>query len=168
MLHSTKTCCFSGHRALPHDIVPDLQNKLHKLIVELHEQGYSNFISGGAIGFDLLAAVTVLNAKANYPDISLVLALPCHGHHRKWGAADRQLFLRVLEKCDDVVYVSQEYTQGCMMTRNRYMIERSSMCICYLTQATGGTAATFNYAKQKRIQVVNLAQFDDEQQSFNI
>ena len=150
MLHSTKTCCFSGHRALPREIVPDLQNRLHKLIVELHERGYTNFISGGAVGFDLLAAVTVLNAKANYPDISLVLALPCHGHDRKWSTADRQLFLRVLEKCDDVVYVSQEYTQGCMMARNRYMVERSNVCICYLTQKTGGTAATVNFAKQKR------------------
>jgi len=32
------------------------------------------------------------------------------------------------------------------------------VCVCYLTEATGGTAYTVNYAKEKNLWVINLVQ----------
>ena len=33
------------------------------------------------------------------------------------------------------------YHRGCMQRRNRYMVDHSSVCICYQTQDTGGTVS---------------------------
>ena len=45
-----------------------------------------------------------------------------------------------------------------MFKRNRYLVDHSSLCICYLTRQTGGTAYTFNYAKNKGIEIINIAE----------
>jgi len=42
--------------------------------------------------------------------------------------------------------------------RNRYLADHSGVCLCYLTQTTGGTAYTVGYAKQKGLAVVNIAE----------
>ena len=157
MLNSVKTCCFTGHRAIERNVIPALQDELRDAIESLYHRGYTNFISGGAIGFDLLAAVTVLNFKSIQPDVTLVLALPCLGHFRKWGEHDIRLFHRVLERSNDVVYLSREYYNGCTMARNRYMVDNSNVCVAYLSQTSkGGTVATVRFAQQKGIEIINL------------
>ena len=37
------------------------------------------------------------------------------------------------------------------------MVDRSSVCVCYLTQESGGTASTVKYALRKGLFVRNLA-----------
>jgi len=44
-----------------------------------------------------------------------------------------------------------------MQRRNRYLVDHSGVCLCYLTQETGGTVYTVGYAGQKGLQVVNIA-----------
>lgn len=64
----------------------------------------------------------------------------------------------IIREIHKVVYTSEEYTRGCMFKRNRHLVDNSSICIAYLTESKGGTAYTVNYAKQKKIQVINLAE----------
>ena len=40
-------------------------------------RGVTDFYNGGAIGFDMLCAKTVIALKAEYSDIKLHLLLPC-------------------------------------------------------------------------------------------
>ena len=47
-----------------------------------------------------------------------------------------------------------------MMVRNRYMVDRSSLCLCYLRKASGGTKSTVDYAKKAGLQLLNLAEPD--------
>lgn len=72
-----KTCCFTGHREIPKGMYPmltaELERKLHGLI----QRGFQYFGAGGALGFDTLAAEAVLRLKEQYPDIRLILVLPC-------------------------------------------------------------------------------------------
>ncbi len=56
-----------------------------------------------------------------------------------------------------MVYMAEHYTQDCMFRRNRHLIDHSSVCICYLTRSSGGTAYTVDYARRKGIFVKNLA-----------
>ncbi|MCL2213449.1 MAG: DUF1273 domain-containing protein [Oscillospiraceae bacterium] len=157
MLKSNKTCCFTGHRIIDRRIVPDLQNCLRDTVESLYDRGYTNFISGGAMGFDLYAAVEVLNLKANCPDVTLRLALPCLGHFRKWRPADVQLFRHVFERCNDVEYISREYYNGCTMVRNKFMVDNSNLCVAFLSDTNkGGTLATVKFARQKGMDVMNL------------
>ena len=115
-----------------------------------------NYFAGGAIGFDLAAAVTVLNMKRVYPDITLNLALPCPEYQSKWTRAEIELFDRVRSRADSEVYVSESYHRGCMQMRNKYMVDKSVFCIAYLREKSGGTYNTVAYALKKGIEVINL------------
>lgn len=46
---------------------------------------------------------------------------------------------------------------GYMHKRNRYLVDNSSVCVCYLTEDTGGTAYTVNYAIKSGLKVINTA-----------
>ena len=113
--------------------------------------------------------MTVLNLKHVYPEIHLTLALPCRGHTEKWSKYDKELFSRVMGRADDIVYVSEEYFRGCMQKRNKYMVDRSSLCIAWLSSQRGGTYNTVTYAKNQGIKVINLANgYHGEQLGFEL
>lgn len=155
---NTNTCCFSGHRKLPAQDLDCLRRKLDKTIIYLHrEKGIDHFISGGALGFDLLGAERVILLRKTYPKLRLTFALPCAEHDKFWGQAGKEQFKELSQACDEVIYTSNEaYTRGCMMVRNRYLVDNASLCLCYLTETKGGTFATVNYAKKKGLEVINL------------
>ena len=52
----SKTVCFTGHRELPTDDLPEISKRLEDTLATLIEQGYRYFGAGGALGFDTLAA----------------------------------------------------------------------------------------------------------------
>ena len=56
-----------------------------------------------------------------------------------------------------MVYVSRQYTRGCMHERNRHLVDNSSVCVCYLNRESGGTAYTVDYAKKQGLEIINLA-----------
>lgn len=55
-----KTCCFTGHRAIPARALPALAEELEQTLRRLIGEGMRYFGAGGALGFDTLAAETVL------------------------------------------------------------------------------------------------------------
>lgn len=152
------TICFTGHRKIPPEQITTLAQRLEKALIELIHNGYIYFCAGGALGFDTLAAQTVLSLKADNPNIKLILVLPCLSQTRGWSIRDVEIYEDIKSKADKVVYTSQEYTKGCMHKRNRHLIDSSSVCVCYLTETTGGTAYTVAYAQKKLLQVINLAE----------
>jgi len=151
-----RTACFSGHRFLGEGVEEApalLEAELRRLIGE----GFAYFGSGGALGFDTLAAEAVLRLRREHTHIKLILILPCRNHTARWAAADRLRFERILKRANKVVYVSEEYYEGCTLARNRYMVERSSACVCWLERPSGGTAYTVNYARSRGLEIINLA-----------
>ncbi|MBQ8214780.1 MAG: DUF1273 family protein [Clostridia bacterium] len=154
ILKKDTTCLFTGHRTLPSKgrDLDWLEQELKKEIRAAYDRGYRTFLSGGAAGFDLLCAMTVINLRqSELPELRLVFALPCYNHYKSWDKNDKMLFAHLLERTDEVVYVSEDYTQGCMHKRNRYMVDNSSLCIAYCTKSTGGTAYTVNYAQKNGV-----------------
>lgn len=131
--------------------------KMNKQIEILINNGYDTFICGGALGFDTLCALTVLDAKRCNENIKLVLALPCETQTEKWNKKDIEIYNSIIEKSDKVVYTSSQYYNGCMHRRNRFMADNSSCCICYLKKPFGGTAYTVKYAAEKGLRIINLA-----------
>lgn len=153
-----RTACFTGHRAIPWTEKRRIEKRTEEALIEAIERGYCFFGAGGALGFDTLAAQTVLKLKKKYPHIKLILVLPCVSQTRGWKQDDIEEYERIKAAADKVVYTSQEYTQDCMFKRNRHLVDNSSLCIAYLTKHTGGTAYTANYARAKGITVVNVAE----------
>ena len=71
-------CCLTGHRSLPSDPdrLAELRQNLRRLICDLAQQGITTFYTGGALGFDTMAAMMVLELKSRLPQLRLHLALP--------------------------------------------------------------------------------------------
>ena len=153
-----QTVCFTGHRKIPLEEYKIISQRLEKEIIVSINNGYRFFGAGGALGFDTLAARTVLKLKRVYPNIRLILLLPCKNQTLGWRYEDVQEYERIKSLADKVVYVSNNYYKGCMQKRNRYLVNNSSLCICYLYDSTGGTFYTTEYAKKKGLIVINVAE----------
>ncbi len=153
----SQTCCFTGHRDIPPEVWPKLSQRLEAAVERLIGEGYCYFGAGGALGFDTMAAKVVLRLRRKYPQIRLILVLPCPSQADRWPAADVAVYRRILQQADKVVYTSQHYTRGCMFVRNRHLVDHSSVCLCYQTSPTGGTAYTVHYAQTPGLHIENLA-----------
>ena len=152
------TACFTGHRKIPSNEISTVKKKLNETISSSIEKGYRYFGAGGAVGFDTIAAQVVLELKEKYPNVKLILVLPCPNQTRGWNEADVVEYEKIKNEADKVVYTSDHYFRGCMQKRNRHLVDNSSLCICYLTDSTGGTAYTVKYAVQNGLIVVNIAE----------
>ena len=152
-----RTACFTGHRTIPFLQRRKIEKRTEEALIEAIKQGYQFFGAGGALGFDTLAAQTVLRLKETYPQIKLILVLPCLSQTRGWRPEDIAEYERIKAAADKVVYTSQEYTRDCMFKRNRHLVDNSSLCITYLTENSGGTAYTVDYARFKGLIIKNVA-----------
>lgn len=124
-----QTGCFTGHRNIPPDQCEVILSRLEATIVELISRGYRYFGTGGALGFDTMAAQVVLKLRKVYPHIRLILVLPCMNQTRRWKESDIVVYESIKAQADKVVYISQEYTPDCMRLRNRHLIDNSSVCV---------------------------------------
>ena len=152
------TCCFTGHRQISPEIMPTLATELESVLLRLIGDGFRFFCAGGALGFDTLAAETVLHLKMQYPQIRLILILPCHEQTRSWKPEDVRRYEAIRQKADKVIYTAEHYTRGCMHRRNCYMVEHSTICVAYCTRSTGGSAYTLKYARKKKLCIILLAE----------
>jgi len=153
----SKTCCFTGHRIIPEREYKTISKYLESKIIQLIHQDVRYFGAGGALGFDTLAALSVLKLKGEYPWIKLILVLPHKEQAKGWSEGDIKIYSQILQEADKAVYTSEQYQNGCMHKRNRYLVDHSDICLCYLTKTSGGTAYTVHYAKQKGLQIINIA-----------
>lgn len=150
-------CCFTGHRDIPSEILLALAAKVETVVLELIADGIRYFYAGGALGFDTLAAETVLRLSDQFPQIKLILALPCREQTRGWSAASVERYESILRRANEVIYTSEHYTRGCMQRRNRFMVDHSAVCVAYCTRATGGSAYTLQYARKSGLRILLLS-----------
>lgn len=129
-----------------------LDKRIHHLI----QEGICDFITGGARGFDTLAAEAVLRLRNDFPHIRLILALPCKDQAQGWPLDEKIRYEELILQADEVHYLSQAYTKICMMRRNRFMVDNSIACVFYLTQMRSGTYKTVEYAMEQGSQLYNI------------
>lgn len=158
------TCCFTGHRIIPQNERKALAERLEERVRQLAGEGIYRFCAGGALGFDTMAALTVLRLREEL-GLRLILVLPCLRQTRGWPERDAELYEEIKERADETVYVSREYSSGCMHRRNRLLVEESSVCVCCLTRQSGGTAYTVHYACERGLRVINLARAGERRQT---
>lgn len=151
-----KCCCFTGHRFISAEHRQRISENLPDIIRRLTSLGVTDFICGGALGFDTLAAQAVLAERTNNPDIRLILALPCRNQNRHWSKRDTETYNSICTSADVVCYISDEYYDGCMQKRNRAMADHSSHCVFYMNVPRGGTAYTVKYALSCELEMHNI------------
>ena len=156
------TCTFTGHRAekLPWGYNENdprcrrLKRTLYDTLEAVYESGFHRFICGMAEGCDLYFCEAVLALREDYPDITLEAAVPFAGQAEHWGAAQRQRYEALLARCDTVTVLQEHSSPGCMMKRNRYMVDRSSLLLACFDGRPGGTMSTIVYAERQGLKTV--------------
>ena len=157
MYEKKNTCCFTGHRPMKlpwgaresDERCIELKAELAARLNAAYELGYRNFICGMAIGCDMYFAEAVLDLRETYPDVRLEAAIPCCSQPDKWSKKDRLRYNSLIDSADSVTVLQAEYTPDCMMKRNRYMVDRSSMLIACFDGRPGGTMSTILYAQRQ-------------------
>jgi len=144
-------CAFTGHRPQKLGYTPEqvsrLRDSLRAELLRLVGRNYTHFLSGGALGFDLLAAEEVLALKEQLPFVTLEMVIPWPGQSNKWSAADQKRYESILERADSVTVIEDEYTQGCLFKRNRFLVDYSDRLVALYRGLPGGTRMTVQYAE---------------------
>ena len=160
-----KICTFTGHRpksfpwgydeSAPGCVL--LKEVLAAQISALAEQGVTDFLSGMAQGVDLWCAQIVLDLKKKNPALRLHCVLPCKGQESKWTASSQERYHSILAQANEVVYVGQEYSSNCMLKRNRYLVDHSSILLAvYNGSFRSGTGMTIRYAQRLGKEIYTL------------
>ena len=159
------TCAFTGHRPKSFPWKYDetasdcvlLKEVLMAQIEALADRGVTDFLSGMAQGTDLWGSEIVLDLKKKNPALKLHCVLPCKGQESKWTASAQELYRSILVQANEVIYVRQAYSRDCMMKRNRYLVDHSSILLAvYNGTRRSGTGATVRYAQQLNREIVMI------------
>ena len=158
------TCCFTGHRP---DKLPwgyderdprclALKRSILRELEGLYRRGWRHFISGMALGCDLYFAEAVLALKEIYPAVTLEAALPCPGQADRWSQDNRRRWQALVDACDLETVVQNHYDRFCMLRRDRYMADRSSLILAVFDNTPGGTKYTLDYAARQKLDILLL------------
>lgn len=153
-----KSCFFTGHRNISYKLYDKVREDVKEKICILTKKGVTDFIAGGAYGFDMICAEEVIKMKKRFPHIKLSIFLPCINHTVRWNNSNKQKFEYVRKNADYVINISnEEYFHGCMKLRNQAMAKNALYCIAYYLYGTSGTFQTLNFAKDLERIIVNIA-----------
>ena len=147
-----KTLAVTGHRNLKPDL--DIE-KLENEFLDQIENGIDTFLVGMAIGFDAICFQILEKIRLN-ENIKIIACIPCADQSKKFSFNQKLEYNRALESANDKIYISQSYTPYCMMKRNMFMVDNSSVLVCYLRENKGGTYNTVKYAKTQGLNIINV------------
>ncbi len=163
-------CCFTGHQSqkLPWKFNEEdnrykqTRKKVKAEIEKAIERGYNYFISGMALGFDMMCAEIVLEMKKKYKNIILECAIPCKGQESKWPEKVQIRYKKIIKQADKIRCIYDYYVDGCMKERNQYMINNSSLVIALFNGLPGGTKQTIDYARAQGLEVIIIKPISQE------
>ena len=114
-------------------------------------EGYDTFLCGMARGCDFYFAEAVLSQG-----LRLEAYLPCPSQADRWSEADRSRYTALLMDCAAVYMTEPEYSQGCMLRRNRKMVDAADGLLTVYDGSSGGTGAAIDYARKRGKRVIGL------------
>ena len=151
------SCAFTGHR--PHKLpwrydetdsrFLKLKAMMDGLIANLAQAGVTDYYSGMADGSDLMLSQAVLVLRSTTPALKLHCVLPCDGQADQWPTLSQERYHATLAQANTVSFVSHQYYDGCMLERNRRLVDSAALLLAiYNGERRGGTAATIRYARK--------------------
>ena len=121
-----------------------------------YREGCRDFCVGGALGFDTVAAKSVILFRISHPDTRLLVVAPCRNQADSWSEAQIAMYEYILSSADHVEYVSDDYVDGCMRKRNQRLVDLADMLVAYVSRDYSGAAQTVRMAKSAGKPVYNL------------
>ncbi len=163
------SCCFTGHRPsrLPWKEREEderclaLKAELDRRIRAIYDRGYRHFMCGMALGCDLYFCEAVLALREEHPDVRVEAAIPCQSQPDRWSPGHQARYRALLDRCDWETLVQRHYDPGCMVRRNRYMVDHASLVLSVFDGTSGGTMGTLAYALGEGIEtdIIDLNQY---------
>ena len=150
------TVSFFGHREVekPTEIEKHLDNLLYDLITQ---KEYVEFLIGRDGEFDLLASSAIRRAVKNYSsgNTAFILVLP---YMRANYRDNEQNFLDYYDEVEICEESSSVHFKSAIQVRNRSMIDRSDLVVCWIQHKSGGAYKTIQYAEKQNRRIINLAE----------
>lgn len=147
------TCAVSGHRQVDNTL--DVERLKNIFISLIKEANIRTFLIGMAVGFDTIC-FNVLEEIKKTEDIKIIAVIPCENQDINYSDTQKKEYARMLNVADEKIYVSKKYTKYCMLKRNRYLIDNSSVVIIYERKEKSGTSYTKNYAIKKGVPIIKV------------
>ena len=149
------TVSFFGHRQI--DRFFEAEEKVTELVRKLLvEKEYVEFLIGRDGEFDQIVASTVRRAKRDIRDdnseLIWVMAYPKAEYANSADSFDT--YYDRVEVCDEA---AKSHPKVAIQVRNRCMVDRSDLVVCYVKRKTGGAFQTKAYAEKSGKAVINLA-----------
>ena len=130
------------------------KEKLKQLLIkEIRKNPTCKFYLGGYGDFDSLCLRTLRELKKEFQDIELIFITPyIDKNYSKLEFAKYHY--------DDVIFPPLESVprKFAILKRNEWMVEEADLVIAYVMYSWGGAAKTLEYAKRKKVPVINIAQ----------
>lgn len=157
-------CTFAGHRPrrLPWGDREDdprclaLKAQLAQAVEGAYDLGCRWFLCGMALGCDWYFCEAVLELRARRGDVTLEAAIPCPSQPDGWPERYRTRYYGLLAACDRRTVLEPRYSDGCMLRRNRWMVDRSDCIITVYDGQGGGTGAAAAYARSRGLTIIPL------------
>ena len=133
------------------EIYPQLEAAIERHITQL---GVREFIVGNYGGFDRIAARALVAAKAQHPEIVLLLLVPYHPAERPVQAPpgfDGTFYPPGMEN------VPRKFA---IVRANHYMVEHVDYMIAYAWHPASNARDLVEYAIRKGVAEVNLEKYD--------
>lgn len=160
-----KTVAFTGNRNITtsdNRADANLENvvrtELSLCLEDCYREGKTNFISGMAIGWDMLCAEEVLKLRELYSDICLIIAIPFQGEELQYSEKDKRRYRKIYEVANHKEFITDDnYDKDDYHKRNDWMIANSSELIVYDSEKPrSGTASTVRKARLSGVEVLNI------------
>lgn len=165
-----KTACVTGHRNVC-DKMNDTKAQMvityfNNVIDQLVAKGVTYFISGGAVGTDLLFAYAVHNAKKKYPQIKNLIAIPFKAQPQQYNSEEKKFYDFIITVADKTCYVDElqkykvegtkngEFHNAKYQKRNEFMVDNSDYVIALFTGAKSGTKNCVDYANKLKKKII--------------
>ncbi len=158
-MNQSKTCTFTGHRPERLTIKEsEVKDWLKEHIETAIANGYTNFVTGMQRGIDIWAAEEVIRQKEAHPELNLVAASAFRGMEKEWDSSWQKRYNSILDKANEVHYISTIPGRKALFARNDWMVDRSSLLLAVYNGAPGGTQKIIDYARRKGLKIELLGE----------
>ena len=152
----TYTVSFFGHRRI-YGNFSAAEKKIETKVAELiNNKDYVNFLVGRNGDFDIYVSSIIRKAKEkyDYKNTAFTLVLPYMTAEFRDNVESFGKFYDEVEICPES---ASAHFKAAIQIRNRCMVDRSDLVICYIEHNSGGAYKTVQYAKQQKCEIINVA-----------
>lgn len=153
-MFSVYTVCFFGHRQI--DEFRLVEHKVEELIDKLlNEHEYVEFLVGRDGEFDQLVTSAILRCRKrlDMANCSITWVMP---YLKSDYIKDRESYDSYYDSVEVCEHSANAHPKAAIQIRNRAMVDRSDLCVFYVTHKGGGAYQTLRYAEKADANIINL------------